>query len=98
MPENTPGTRRDIGRYVNDRLRDRYFAACDVLYAKGAPVRSETDVETELRDDSRLPVRPRGPGGRVPHAGRPDPRLGRLLRDVVPQHGCAQRRSPRLRP
>ncbi|GGT59926.1 Ndr family protein [Streptomyces kurssanovii] len=48
MPENTPGTRRDIGRYVNDRLRDHYFAACDVLYAKGAPIRSETDVETSF--------------------------------------------------
>ncbi|ALC20117.1 alpha/beta fold hydrolase [Streptomyces pristinaespiralis] len=48
MPENTPRTRRDMGRYVNDRLRDRYFAACDVLYAKGAPIRSETDVETSF--------------------------------------------------
>ncbi|MFI9471891.1 alpha/beta fold hydrolase [Streptomyces sp. NPDC052492] len=43
-----PRTRRDIGRYVNDQLRDRYFAACDVLYAKGAPIRSETDVETSF--------------------------------------------------
>ncbi|MEU3047255.1 alpha/beta hydrolase [Streptomyces sp. NPDC006984] len=48
MSENTPGTRRDIGRYVNDQLRDRYFAACDVLYAKGAPIRFETDVETSF--------------------------------------------------
>ncbi|WP_328299874.1 alpha/beta fold hydrolase [Streptomyces sp. NBC_00435] len=49
MPE-TPVTRapRDIGRYVNDTLRDRYFAACDALYALGAPARSETDVETSF--------------------------------------------------
>ncbi|MEU6705613.1 alpha/beta fold hydrolase [Streptomyces wuyuanensis] len=46
MPENTPRVRRDVGRYVNDTLRDRYFAAADVLYALGAPIRSETDVET----------------------------------------------------
>ncbi|MFD3682150.1 alpha/beta fold hydrolase [Streptomyces sp. NPDC058613] len=46
MTENTTRARRDIGRYVNDSLRDRYFAACDALYAMGAPVRSETDVET----------------------------------------------------
>ncbi|WP_405730696.1 alpha/beta fold hydrolase [Streptomyces sp. NBC_01537] len=50
MPENTTRTRprRDIGHYVNDALRDRYFAACDVLYALGAPARSETDVETSF--------------------------------------------------
>ncbi|MGW7437845.1 alpha/beta fold hydrolase [Streptomyces sp. NPDC054849] len=50
MPENTTRTRarRDIGRYVNDALRDRYFAACDALYAKGAPARAERDVETSF--------------------------------------------------
>lgn len=48
MPENTTRVRRDIGRYVNDTLRDRYFAACDALYAMGAPARSETDVETSF--------------------------------------------------
>ncbi|MGW2182049.1 alpha/beta fold hydrolase [Streptomyces sp. NPDC001732] len=48
MPENTTRPRRDIGRYVNDTLRDRYFAACDAVYALGAPVRSETDVETSF--------------------------------------------------
>ncbi|MFB7210886.1 alpha/beta fold hydrolase [Streptomyces sp. NPDC056255] len=46
MPENATRVRRDIGRYVNDTLRDRYFAACDAVYALGAPARSETDVET----------------------------------------------------
>ncbi|MFF4080016.1 alpha/beta fold hydrolase [Streptomyces sp. NPDC087218] len=48
MPENTTRARRDIGRYVNDALRDRYFAACDAVYALGAPIRSETDVETSF--------------------------------------------------
>ncbi|MEW9518285.1 alpha/beta fold hydrolase [Streptomyces tubercidicus] len=48
MPEDATPARRDIGRYVNDKLRDRYFAACDVLYAKGAPIRSEADVETSF--------------------------------------------------
>ncbi|MFK0257094.1 alpha/beta fold hydrolase [Streptomyces sp. NPDC090445] len=43
-----PRARRDVGRYVNDTLRDRYFAASDVLLAMGAPVRSETDVETSF--------------------------------------------------
>ncbi|ROQ68318.1 pimeloyl-ACP methyl ester carboxylesterase [Streptomyces sp. 840.1] len=38
----------DIGRYVNDALRDRYFEACDALYALGAPVRAELDVETRF--------------------------------------------------
>ncbi|MFE9564262.1 alpha/beta fold hydrolase [Streptomyces sp. NPDC006487] len=48
MPDNKPRVRRDIGHYVSDELRDRYFAACDALYAKGAPARSETDVETSF--------------------------------------------------
>ncbi|MER5727547.1 alpha/beta fold hydrolase [Streptomyces sp. NPDC002138] len=48
MPDTTTHVRRDIGRYVNERLRDRYFAACDAVYAKGAPARSETDVETSF--------------------------------------------------
>ncbi|MFJ8371146.1 alpha/beta fold hydrolase [Streptomyces sp. NPDC094461] len=46
MPENATRARRDVGRYVNDTLRDRYFAACEAVYALGAPARSETDVET----------------------------------------------------
>ncbi|WP_053645413.1 MULTISPECIES: alpha/beta fold hydrolase [unclassified Streptomyces] len=48
MPESTARVRRDVGRYVDDALRDRFFAAADVLYAMGAPVRSETDVETSF--------------------------------------------------
>ncbi|MFF2850891.1 alpha/beta fold hydrolase [Streptomyces sp. NPDC058001] len=48
MPEATTPDRAaaDIGRYVNDTLRDRYFAACDAVYALGAPIRAELDVET----------------------------------------------------
>ncbi|MGW7053457.1 alpha/beta fold hydrolase [Streptomyces sp. NPDC054887] len=46
MPQKTTRVRRDIGRYVNDTLRDRYFAACEAVYAMGAPARYETDVET----------------------------------------------------
>ncbi|MFF9480161.1 alpha/beta fold hydrolase [Streptomyces sp. NPDC014733] len=38
----------DIGRYVNDALRDRYFAACDAVHALGAPARAEYDVETSF--------------------------------------------------
>ncbi|MFD7284693.1 alpha/beta fold hydrolase [Streptomyces sp. NPDC059863] len=48
MPDNTTRERRDIGRYVNDTLRDRYFATCDALYAMGAPARWETDVGTSF--------------------------------------------------
>ncbi|MHC6627152.1 alpha/beta fold hydrolase [Streptomyces globosus] len=48
MPENTARARRDVGRYVDDALRDRYFAAADALYAMGAPARFETDVETRF--------------------------------------------------
>ncbi|MER5743003.1 alpha/beta fold hydrolase [Streptomyces sp. NPDC002225] len=48
MPETADRGRRDIGRYVNEKLRDRYFAACDALYALGAPARAETDVETSF--------------------------------------------------
>ncbi|MFE2944026.1 alpha/beta fold hydrolase [Streptomyces sp. NPDC059255] len=46
MPETTTRARPDVGRYVSDALRDRYFAACDALYAMGAPAVAETDVET----------------------------------------------------
>lgn len=52
MPENArnaekaPRVRRDIGHYVSAELRDRYFEACDALYAMGAPARWERDVET----------------------------------------------------
>ncbi|WP_217250838.1 alpha/beta fold hydrolase [Streptomyces sp. AC602_WCS936] len=46
MPETTARTQADVGRYVSDAWRDRYFAACDVVYALGAPALAEQDVET----------------------------------------------------
>lgn len=50
MPETTTRDRErgrpDVGRYVDDERRDRYFAACDALYAMGAQAVAETDVET----------------------------------------------------
>ncbi|WP_405875061.1 alpha/beta fold hydrolase [Streptomyces sp. NBC_00005] len=48
MPETTTRDRArpDVGRYVDDELRDRYFAACDAVYAMGARAAEETDVET----------------------------------------------------
>jgi pimeloyl-ACP methyl ester carboxylesterase len=44
----SPPTQPDVGRYTSDALRDRYFAACDAVYALGAPARAETDVETSF--------------------------------------------------
>ncbi|MFD1831336.1 alpha/beta fold hydrolase [Streptomyces desertarenae] len=39
-------TRNDVGRFVSDAWRDRYFAACEAVHALGAPALAETDVET----------------------------------------------------
>lgn len=41
-------TQADVGRFVSDARRDRYFAACDALYALGAPALAEQDVETSF--------------------------------------------------
>ncbi|MFE1775813.1 alpha/beta fold hydrolase [Streptomyces sp. NPDC059008] len=46
MPETMTRARTDVGRYVSDALRDRYFAACDAVFALGAPASEELDVET----------------------------------------------------
>ncbi|GHE01223.1 alpha/beta fold hydrolase [Streptomyces alanosinicus] len=47
MPESaSTRPRPDVGRYVSDAWRERYFAACDALYALGAPISWERDVET----------------------------------------------------
>jgi len=48
VPQTATRTRTDVGRYVSDAWRDRYFAACDAVYALGAPAREETDVETSF--------------------------------------------------
>ncbi|MFF8974264.1 alpha/beta fold hydrolase [Streptomyces sp. NPDC014995] len=41
-------TQRDVGRYVSSAWRDRYFEACEAVYAMGAPALSEEDVETSF--------------------------------------------------
>ncbi|MFD9542324.1 alpha/beta fold hydrolase [Streptomyces sp. NPDC060022] len=46
MSETAVRPQADVGRYVSDVWRDRYFAACDAAYALGAPARAEQDVET----------------------------------------------------
>ncbi|MFG2182002.1 alpha/beta fold hydrolase [Streptomyces abikoensis] len=47
--DRTPARARpDVGRYVNDALRERYFAACDAVFALGATAVAETDVETSF--------------------------------------------------
>ncbi|MFR9798172.1 alpha/beta fold hydrolase [Streptomyces sp. MS06] len=48
MPETTTRerVRPDVGRYVSDALRERYFSACDAVYAMGAPAVAQEEVET----------------------------------------------------
>ncbi|TGG80414.1 MULTISPECIES: alpha/beta fold hydrolase [Streptomyces] len=47
VPESaTARPQPDVGRFVSDAWRDRYFAACDAVFALGAPVSGEQDVET----------------------------------------------------
>ncbi|MFJ1655013.1 alpha/beta fold hydrolase [Streptomyces sp. NPDC088337] len=50
MPETTTRERDrpDVGRYVSDALRERYFSACDAVYAMGAPAVAQEDVETSF--------------------------------------------------
>lgn len=50
VPETTTRDRArpDVGRYMNDALRERYFAACDAVYAMGAPAVAQADVETSF--------------------------------------------------
>lgn len=49
MPESTAArSQPDVGRFVSDAWRDRYFAACDAVYALGAPASWEQDVETSF--------------------------------------------------
>ncbi|MEV2211626.1 alpha/beta fold hydrolase [Streptomyces sp. NPDC050997] len=48
MPETAARPQADVGRYVSDTWRDRYFAACDAVYALGAPALAEEDVETSF--------------------------------------------------
>ncbi|MEV8554625.1 alpha/beta fold hydrolase [Streptomyces glaucescens] len=48
MPRTTARPPADVGRYVSDAWRDRYFAACDAVYALGAPALAEQEVETSF--------------------------------------------------
>ncbi|MFJ5035683.1 alpha/beta fold hydrolase [Streptomyces sp. NPDC088560] len=49
MPEPTTArSQPDVGRFVGDAWRARYFAACDAVYALGAPASWEGDVETSF--------------------------------------------------
>ncbi|MFJ9583056.1 alpha/beta fold hydrolase [Streptomyces acidicola] len=50
MPETTTRerVRRDIGRFVSDTLRERYFSACDAVYAMGASTVAQEGVETSF--------------------------------------------------
>ncbi|MFC8870028.1 alpha/beta fold hydrolase [Streptomyces sp. NPDC057148] len=48
MSETTARTQADVGRYVSDSWRDRYFTACDAVYALGVPALAEQDVETSF--------------------------------------------------
>ncbi|CAL9445370.1 Carboxylesterase YbfK [Streptomyces sp. enrichment culture] len=48
MSPTATRTQADVGRFVSDAWRDRYFTACDAVYALGAPAAAETDVETSF--------------------------------------------------
>jgi len=48
MPETAARPQNDVGRYVSDAWRDRYFTACDAVYALGATALAEEDVETSF--------------------------------------------------
>ncbi|CAL9503667.1 Carboxylesterase YbfK [Streptomyces sp. enrichment culture] len=48
MSPTATRTQADVGRFVSDAWRDRYFAACDAVYALGAPAAAEIDVETSF--------------------------------------------------
>jgi pimeloyl-ACP methyl ester carboxylesterase len=48
VSETTARAQADVGRYVSDAWRDRYFAACDTVFALGAPAIAEQDVETSF--------------------------------------------------
>jgi pimeloyl-ACP methyl ester carboxylesterase len=49
VPEPTTArSQPDVGRFVSDAWRARYFAACEAVYALGAPASWEGDVETSF--------------------------------------------------
>ncbi|CAL9662487.1 Carboxylesterase YbfK [Streptomyces sp. enrichment culture] len=46
MSQTASRPQATVGRYTDDAWRERYFAACDAVYALGAPARGEQTVET----------------------------------------------------
>ncbi|AIA01110.1 alpha/beta fold hydrolase [Streptomyces noursei] len=64
MPKTTTRIQADVGRYVSDTLRDRYFAACDAVYALGASSTAEGDVETSFGTTHVYRYEPADPAAR----------------------------------
>jgi pimeloyl-ACP methyl ester carboxylesterase len=48
VTQSAPRPPADVGRYLSDTRRERYFAACDAVYALGATASAEEDVETSF--------------------------------------------------
>ncbi|MER7985341.1 alpha/beta fold hydrolase [Streptomyces noursei] len=64
VPKTTTRMQADVGRYVSDTLRDRYFAACDAVYALGATAVAEGDVETSFGTTHVYRYEPADPAAR----------------------------------
>ncbi|WP_190130309.1 alpha/beta fold hydrolase [Streptomyces mashuensis] len=56
--------RPDVGRFVSDAWRDRYYEACDAVYALGASPVAETDVETSFGTTHVYRYEPADPAAR----------------------------------
>ncbi|MCE4941826.1 alpha/beta fold hydrolase [Streptomyces albulus] len=64
VSKTTTRIQADVGRYVSDTLRDRYFAACDAVYALGATSTAEGDVETSFGTTHVYRYEPADPAAR----------------------------------
>ncbi|MGW1143973.1 alpha/beta fold hydrolase [Streptomyces sp. NPDC002454] len=62
VSSTTPHAQADVGRFVNDVWRERYFTACDAVHALGAPALAETDVETSFGTTHVYRYGPEDPG------------------------------------
>jgi pimeloyl-ACP methyl ester carboxylesterase len=65
VSETAVRARADIGRYLSDAWRDRYFAACDAVYALGATAHAETDVATSFGTTHVYEYGPEDPAARA---------------------------------
>ncbi|GAA4888988.1 alpha/beta fold hydrolase [Streptomyces coeruleoprunus] len=65
MPKTAARTQPDVGRYVTDAWRDRYFTACDAVYALGARAVAEEDVETSFGTTHVYRYEPADPAARA---------------------------------